>query len=198
MAVHRTRYSSVAILLHWLIAALIFTNIWYGWRMGRAEGLAKFELFQLHKSIGVTVLLLTLARLVWRLVSPPPAYPTSMTAAERFAASAAHWLLYGFMIVLPLTGWIVVSASLYNLPTLLFKTMPWPHIGFVHDLPMATRKLVEDRVGDIHALMAWSLLALAAFHVAAAIKHHIWDRDDIVARMLPLLRRRKPAMNSEI
>jgi cytochrome b561 len=197
MAAHRTRYSAVAILLHWLIAALILTNIWFGWRMGQLKGLAQFELFQLHKSIGISVLVLSLVRLGWRLVSPPPSYPASMTRIERLVASAMHWLLYGFMIVLPFTGWVIVSASLYNLPTLLFKTVPWPHIGFIHDLPMATRKLVEDRVGDVHEWLAWTLLALAVFHVAAAIKHHLWDRDDVLGRMLPLMRRRRPAAFSE-
>ncbi len=198
MAAQRTRYSSVAILLHWLIAALIFTNIWYGWRMGAAKGLAQFELFQLHKSIGIVVLLLSLARLGWRLVSPPPAHPAGMSRAVRMAAGAAHGLLYGFMIVLPLTGWVVVSASPYNLPTLLFKTVPWPHIGLVHDLPMMTRKLIEDQVGSVHAWLAWSLLALAAFHIAAALKHHLLDRDDVLARMLPLLRRSPSSAPVEI
>jgi cytochrome b561 len=198
MAAHRTRYSPVAILLHWLIAALIFTNIWYGWRMGSAKGLAQFQLFQLHKSIGVTVLLLSLARIGWRLVSPPPAAPATMSCAVRLAAGAAHGLLYGFMIMLPLTGWVVVSASPYNLPTLLFKTVPWPHIGLVHDLPIMTRKLIEDQVGSVHAWLAWSLLALAAFHIAAALKHHLLDRDDVLARMLPLLRRSASSAPVEI
>ena len=175
---------------HWLIAIFIFANIWLGWWMSRLKGLAMFELFQLHKSIGITVLLLSVLRLGWRLINPAPAYPAHMSRSERLAATAVHWLLYGFMILLPLTGWIIVSASLYNLPTLLFKTVPWPHIGFVHNLPSGTRKMVEDQIGAIHESLAWTLLALAAFHVAAALKHHLVDRDDVLTRMLPLLRRR--------
>ena len=198
MAAHRTRYSDVAILLHWLIAALIFINIWYGWRMGQLKGLAQYELFQLHKSIGVSVLILSVIRLGWRVMNPAPALPASMTRFERGVAGATHWVLYGFMLILPLTGWVVVSASPYNLPTLLFKSAPWPHLGFVHDLPMATRKLIEDQVGDVHAWLAWSLLALAALHVAAAIKHLVWDRDDVAARMVPILRRRGSSIPSEI
>lgn len=198
MAAHRTHYSAVAILLHWLIAALIFTNIWYGWRMGQLKGLAQYELFQLHKSIGVSVLILSVIRLGWRVMNPAPALPASMTRLERGVAGVTHWVLYGFMLILPLTGWVVVSASPYNLPTLLFKTVPWPHLAFVHDLPMATRKLIEDQVGDVHAWLAWSLLALAALHVAAAIKHLVWDRDDVAARILPILRRRGSSIPSEI
>ncbi len=197
MVAKRTRYSVIAIVLHWLIAALIFTNIWYGWRMGQLKGLAQYELFQLHKSIGLSVLILSLLRLGWRVVDAPPPLPVHMTRLERGIAGATHWIFYGFMIILPLTGWVIVSASPYNLPTVLFKTVPWPHLGFIHNLPMATRKLIEDQVGDVHAWLAWSLLALAAIHIAAAIKHLVWDRDDVAARMLPLLRRRAAANVSE-
>ncbi|MBV8683738.1 MAG: cytochrome b [Caulobacteraceae bacterium] len=187
---HRTRYSTIAIGLHWLIAILIFSNIWFGWRMSHLNGLAKFELFQLHKSVGITVLLLSLLRLGWRLLNPAPPYPAHMSRGDKLTATSVHWLLYAFMIVQPLTGWIVVSASLYNLPTLLYKTVPWPHMGFVHNLPIATRKIVEHQVGTVHEWLAWTFLALALFHVAAALKHQFWDHDDVLARMLPLVRRR--------
>lgn len=200
MAAQRTRYSAVAMLLHWLIAALLFANIWYGWRMGQLKGLARYELFQLHKSIGISVLILSLVRLGWRLVAAPPPLPTSMTRFERIAAGATHWLLYGLMIVLPLTGWVIVSASPYNLPTVLFRidSLRWPHLALIHDLPIVTRKLIEDQVGDIHEWLAWSLLALAALHIAAAIKHLVWDRDDVAARMVPFLPRQGASISSEI
>lgn len=198
MASTTSRYSSVAILLHWTIATLILLNIWYGWRMSGLKGMAQFELFQLHKSIGITVLLMSIVRLGWRLIHPAPPYPATMTRIERLAASAMHWLLYGFMIVLPLTGWIIVSASAYNLPTVLFKTVPWPHLGFIHALPMAARLTIDTRFGAIHEWLAWSLLALAAFHAAAALKHHFWNRDDVLSRMIPLLRRKPAASLTEI
>ena len=189
----RTRYSTVAIALHWLIAALILANIALGWRMNRIEGLTKFELFQLHKSIGITVLLLSLIRLGWRLANPPPPLPADLSRFERIGALLSHWSFYVAMIALPLSGWVIVSASPYNLPTVLFKTVPWPHLGFVHDLPMATRKLLDANVGEFHAYLAWSLLALVALHVAAALKHHFFDRDEVLHRMLPLVRRRRAA-----
>ena len=189
-ATPRSRYSAGAIVLHWAIALLILANIALGWRMGRVTGLAQFQLFQLHKSIGITVLLLTLIRIGWRLSHPRPPYPASMTPWERRAASGLHGGFYAFMLVLPLTGWVIVSASLYNLPTLLFGTMPWPHIGFVHTLPTATRKLFENRVGVVHEWLAWTMLALIGLHVAAALKHQWFDRDDVLAHMLPFVRRR--------
>ncbi len=189
----RSRYSTVAIVLHWTIAVLILANIATGLRMDRLDGLAKFEAFQFHKSIGITVLLLSLLRLGWRLINPPPPLPADLSRFERVAALATHWGFYGFMIAQPLTGWIIVSASPYNLPTLLFKRIPWPHLGFVHDLPMATRKLIDANFGTIHVVLAWSLLALVALHVAAALKHHFIDRNDVLERMLPLVRRRRPA-----
>lgn len=198
MARTTTRYSTVAIVLHWTIAALILLNIWFGWRMSGLKGMAQFELFQLHKSIGITVLLLSVVRLGWRLINPAPPYPATMTRLERLAASVMHWLLYGFMIILPLTGWIIVSASPYNLPTVLFETVPWPHLGFVHDLPMTVRQTIETRVGTVHEWFAWSLLSLAAFHAAAALKHHFWNRDDVLSRMLPFLRRTNATSLTEI
>ncbi len=186
----RSRYASVAIALHWLIAVAILTNLWLGWCMGHAEGMDQFRLFQLHKSVGITVLLLAIVRIAWRLSHRPPPYPAGMTPFERRAAGGLHALFYLLMLALPLSGWVIVSASAYNLPTLLFGAVPWPHIAPVHDLPAASRQLVEDRTRTAHMWLAWLFLALIALHVAAALKHHFHDRDDVLARMLPRLRRR--------
>ncbi|MFA6605555.1 MAG: cytochrome b/b6 domain-containing protein [Sphingomonas sp.] len=138
----RTRYSAIAILLHWAIAALILANLLLGWRMGYLKGLAQFDMFQLHKSIGITVLLLSVARLGWRMLNPPPPLLISMKTWERRAAGTTHWLFYGLMIGMPLTGWAMVSVSAYNIPTLLWKTVPWPHIGFLHTLDAAGKAQV--------------------------------------------------------
>lgn len=184
------RYSAVAMALHWLIAGLILANIWFGWRMGQLGGLTRFETFQLHKSIGVTVLLLGVARVGWRIAKPPPAPAAGLTVRERQVSRAVHLALYGLMIVLPVTGWVIVSASAYNLPTLLYGVVPWPHIGPVHDLSPALRRGVDARVSVVHAYLAWSLAALAALHVAAVLKHGLVDRDGVMHRMLPRLRRK--------
>jgi cytochrome b561 len=182
------RYSAVAITLHWAIAALILFNLYLALQFDGLRGLAKFNMFQLHKSVGLTVLLLSLARLAWRLTHRPPPLPAEMPRWEKFGAQAAHWLLYGLMIGIPLTGWVVVSASPTNLPTVIFKTVPWPHLGFIHDLAMPVRRSLEDQVEQVHMLLGYSMACLIVLHVAAALKHQFWNRDGVLGHMLPFAR----------
>lgn len=188
MALSGQRYSAVAMVLHWAIAVLILLNLYLGLKMGAATGLAKFQVFQLHKSVGFTVLALSLCRLAWRLTHKAPAYPDSMKPWEKLAASSVHWLFYVAMIGLPLTGWIIVSASPTNIPTLLYKTIPVPHLGFIHAMSMEARKGVEDSVGEVHELMAFTTMALLVLHVGAALKHQFWNKDGVLYRMAPFLR----------
>lgn len=188
MATSRDRYSALAILLHWTIAALILTNLYLGLTYVNAHGLAKFNLLQLHKSVGFTVLAFSLVRLVWRLVHRPLLYPDGMASWEKLAASATHWGFYVVMIGLPLTGWVIVSASPTNIPTLLYKTLPFPHLGFVHALPMATRRMLEGQVSQVHEVLAWGTMGLLALHVGAALKHQFWNKDGVLYRMAPFLR----------
>jgi cytochrome b561 len=179
------RYSAGAMILHWIIAALILANLCIGWRMIFLKGLAQFDLFQLHKSIGITVLLLSFARLGWRLVIQPPPLPEGMRPLERLLAHAVHWAFYGIMIGLPLTGWIVVSVSPLNIPTLLWHAIPWPHLPLLHQLPMTGRKAVGTIAGSVHLSIALSSMALIALHVGAALKHHWVDHDGLLGRMIP-------------
>lgn len=179
------RYTLVAIVLHWAIAAAVLTNLYLGWRMNRAEGMDKFTLFQLHKSVGITVLALTLLRLVWRLAHRPPTLPPTMTRWERTAAHSAHLVFYLLMVAMPLTGWAIVSASALNIPTLLYGTIPLPHLGFVHDLSLAGRHGVETGAGTTHVLLAYLFAGLIVLHVAAALKHQFLDRDEVMFRMMP-------------
>ena len=190
------RYTLVAIAFHWLIAALILANLVLGWRMTGAQGLSKFTLFQAHKSIGITVLALSVLRLGWRFLNPPPAFPADMARLERGAAHAVHWAFYAAMIVMPLTGWVIVSASPLNIPTLLYGTVPLPHIGPVHDLPLASRQAVENGVGTTHALLAYLFAGLIALHVLAALKHQFIQKDHGIARMLPGRRARPEPASS--
>lgn len=182
------RYTPVAIALHWGIAALVLTQLWLGWRMGRVEGMDRFTLFQLHKSVGITVLAATLVRLGWRLAHPAPPYLATLSPGERRAARATHRLFYAATLVIPFSGWVIVSASPLDLPTLLFGTVPWPHLPVVHALPVAARGRVAAAAAGVHAWLAWSLLALVALHVTAALKHQFVGRDAVLWRMLPLFR----------
>jgi cytochrome b561 len=191
------RFSAVAIALHWAIAALIVTNFVIGLRFDSLQGMALFDLMQWHKSFGITVLLLSLARLGWRLLNPPPARPLGMPAWERRAATLTHWGFYALMIGLPLTGWIIVSASPFNIPTLLYKTVPWPHIGPIHDLPFAQRKSIESGAGGVHEWLAWGGAALFLLHVGAALRHQLFKRDGVLWTMVPLPLLRPRTSSSE-
>ena len=105
------RYNTVAMSLHWLIAALLIANILIAWYFNTLSGLAKAGPLQLHKSIGISILLLSLLRLAWRFISPPPPLPASMAPWERAAALTVYALFYGVMIGMPLSGWAMSSAS---------------------------------------------------------------------------------------
>lgn len=182
-----TRYGVVAMALHWMIAALILSNLFVGWRMGFLGGLAQFDAFQLHKSIGITVLVLSVLRLAWRLMNPVPALPPGMKGYERFGAKATHVFFYVMMIGMPLTGWALVSVSAMNIPTLLWHTIPWPHIAFLHDLSAAPKAMVKSTSTSVHVAMAFGGAALIALHVAAALKHQFLNRDGVLGRMVPFL-----------
>lgn len=171
-------YSPAAILLHWLIAAAILLEIGLGLRMEDAHGAAKFAVFQLHKSVGFTILVLALLRLAWRLTHRPPAILGK--GWERMAAHAAHLLLYILMFALPLSGWVIISTSRIVVPTLLYGTIPVPH------LPLGSG---WHDAGEIaHHLGIDLLYILLALHVAGALKHHLIGRDATLARMIPGLR----------
>ena len=187
------RYSTVAIVLHWLIAVLILVNLYLALTFGGLHGYALFKTLQLHKSLGLTVLILSLARLTYRLGHRPRPWPAAMSRWERLVAIAVHWLFYALMIGIPLTGWIVVSASPTNIPTLLFNKVPWPHLSMVHDLTMPVRMSLESRFGQVHEVLGYSMLVLVALHIGAALKHQFLNRDEVLGEMLPFLRRKSPA-----
>jgi cytochrome b561 len=190
----RSTYSAVAVGFHWLIAALILTNIGLAWYFGSLRYPENVPPIQLHKSIGITVLLLTVLRIGWRIGHRPPPLPTHMARWERWAAKGTHYLFYLFMLAMPLSGWAMVSSSplLRAHPTVLFGIVPWPTLPFGHidpDTLHGLSKLFRKTHGAL-ALLAYATIAL---HVAAALKHHLIDRDDVLTRMLPLLPGRRPA-----
>lgn len=182
-------YSSVAIALHWLIAALMLTNIGLAWYFTRLKGPAEVAPLALHKSIGITVLLLTLLRIGWRLTHRSPPLPPAMKGWERFLARATHYVFYGLLLFMPLSGWAMVSASplIKVHPTVLFGLVPWPAFplpGLGADQLHDARRLF----GFTHSSLALLAYAMIVLHVAAALKHHLIDRDDVLTRMAPLLR----------
>ncbi len=181
----RTRYSTVAIVLHWLIAAAIIFQVILAWRMdGRTP--SGFALIQLHKSVGISILVLSLLRLAWRLANRPPPMPAGMATWERWLAKVAHVGLYVIMIGMPITGWIMVSTSRIQVPTLLYGVVPWPHVPGLAHLTGAAKSAWND-VGHLgHEALAWGAYVLIALHVAGALKHQLLSREEpVLAHMAP-------------
>jgi len=191
MTAQRSRYSAVAITLHWLIAVLILTNIGLAWYFTGLKGPAEVAPIALHKSIGITVLLLSLLRIGWRLSVRPPPLPAYLRGWERWLAKATHVVFYLLMLGLPLSGWALVSASpLIKLhPTVLYGVIPWPAVPFNGVAPDALHD-ARKAFGFTHQLLAKVAYVAIVLHVAGALKHQFLDKDDVVARMIPLLRRR--------
>lgn len=194
MAIAQRRYSSVAILLHWTIALLIIGNIGVAWYFNTLPGPAKIEPVQLHKSIGITVLCLSVFRLAWRLAAPAPKLPDYVTGWERWLAQAVHVGFYVVMLGSPLTGWALTSASplIHVFPIVLFHVVPWPAIGPLTSLPHDQMKQVHGAFTAAHGLLAKLAYGLIVLHVGGALKHQFISRDDVLARMVPFLRFRHP------
>lgn len=183
----RTRYDPVAVTLHWLIGVLIIFMIAFGLLLEDIPESIRGDAYGLHKSIGLCILVLSLFRLVWRLLNPPPALPAGMKPLERFLAKAGHWAFYVLMLGMPLTGWLLVSAA-QKYPTILFWMAEVPY------LPLPTDMVTKDTAemfSEVHELLAYGTLALLVLHVGAALKHHLVYKDNVLTRMLPLRFQRK-------
>jgi cytochrome b561 len=176
------RYTSVAVALHWIIAALIAATFALGVYMHELElSPVKLKLYSYHKWIGVTIFLLVVFRLFWRLTHTPPA-PVAMAAWQRRAAAGAHVALYLFTLSIPLSGWLMSSASGFQVVYLGLVPIP--------DL-IARNKELAGQLKELHQSLNFLMLAVVFLHVAAALKHHFVDRDGVLARMLPGLESRK-------
>ncbi len=176
------RYAPAAIALHWIVAGLILFNLAYGlYTVSLPLSPQKLQLFSYHKWIGVTIFLLAAARLLWRLGHRPPPPPPGMTPWEARAASATHVLLYALFFAAPLTGWFFSSAAGFQ--TVYLGVLPIPDL-------LAKNKGVAESFRLIHHWINYTMAAVIALHIAAALKHHFIDRDDVLTRMLPIVRRR--------
>lgn len=191
------RYSSGAIVLHWLMAAVIIVQLAIGLWMGGAlanpatQALA-YDAFQLHKSLGLLLLVLAVLRLFWRLGHRVPPMPIHMAAWQKTAARISHFLLYSFMILIPLSGWVYVSTGWNSaigaplaVPTMFFGLFEWPHVPGIANAAESVRIMVADRTSQIHEILAFSLIGLLVLHILAALKHHFMDQDDVLRSMLP-------------
>lgn len=184
MTTSQKHYSKVAVSLHWLIAAAIVFQLALGWRMGEEpKGPGLYALFQLHKSIGFTILFLSLFRLGWRLTHTAPPLPAAMPRWEQLAAKLAHLAFYGIMIGLPLSGWLLVSTSKINIPTLLFGVAPMPHLPWFVSLTADAKAGWHELAEVSHSLLALGTAALLALHLGAVLKHQLLEKDEVFGHM---------------
>ena len=183
MAVRNTtwRWGALSQLFHWLIVALLIAQVTLALMAEDLPASArKLSLLARHKSVGITILMLVVLRLLWRLANPTPDLPPTLRPYERKLARATHALLYALLIAMPLTGWTMSSARGFPVSWFGFFQLP--------DLVPKSKPLYDALV-TTHAALAVVLGAVVALHVAAALKHHFWLRDDTLRRMLPFFTR---------
>ncbi len=180
----KNRYDGVAMTIHWLTAVLMIYMVLLGedlmksgMRAARAGAAATFQP-SIHVSIGLTILLLTLLRVVWRLTHTAPAYPAGMKRYEVVGAKSLHGLFYLLLIGLPITGWLSFGEVVARLPALAGTS-------FYGVLPVPAAPVTSRIFGEMHGLGANLAMALIGLHVLAALKHQFIDSDNIFGRMLP-------------
>lgn len=173
-------YTRTAIALHWLIALLILAALPLGLTMtGMDLSPQKLKFYAWHKWLGVTLFGLAALRLLWRAGHPAPPWPQTMPAWQRRAAHGLHWALYVLMLAIPLAGWLMSSAKGFQ--TVYLGVLPIPDL-------LAKDEALGGILAGVHAALAYALIALLVVHVAAALKHHFIDGDDILRRMLPRIK----------
>jgi cytochrome b561 len=171
------RYTATAKLLHWLIALIILGLLPLGFYMsGLKLSPQKLQLYSWHKWAGVTVFLLVLVRILWRIGHRPPALPTHMKPYEQLAAHLGHFALYALMLAIPLSGWLMSSAKGFQ--TVWFGILPLPDL-------LAKDRDLGDTLLLVHQTLNFTLIAVLLGHIGAALKHHFMDRDEVLTRMLP-------------
>jgi cytochrome b561 len=178
----RSTYSRGAIWFHWIIGLLIIGNLIGGLIHESVSEEMTGLIMSLHKATGITILVLSIARLVWRLTHRPPPLAPTVKRWEKGLAHATHWTFYLLMILVPLSGWVLVSAGARKYP------LEWFGLFDIPFLPITQDKALASTMSDRHEQLAFLWIALLALHIGAALKHHFFDRDNTLERMLPLVR----------
>src|SRR5512146_1812253 len=172
-----TAWGAPAKLFHWISALLIIFLIAYGWWMTHeVERAGRFAAYEFHSLIGYYAFVLVALRLAWRAFNPAPALPADTLGWERVAAHASHAVLYVLTVALSLTGWIMAGVGRRTIEAKVFG-LP---------VPLASRtpdRALHDLLEDTHRVMAYVLLALVVVHVLAALRHHIFKKNDVLRRM---------------
>ena len=176
-----SRYSPLAIALHWLLGLAILGMFAVGVFMADLSfSPLRLKLYNWHKWAGMTVLTLSVVRLLWRVTHRPPALPSAITQTmptwQTRAYHATHYLMYALFFAVPLIGWAYSSAA--GFPIVWFGQITLPDL-------VSPNKELATLIKPLHALSAFALVGLAGLHIAATLKHHFIDRDGLLARMLP-------------
>jgi cytochrome b561 len=186
----RERWGAVSQSFHWLIVLLLLAQGTVGLLMGAmARGPDKIAVYAFHKSVGLTILALALARLLWRLYAGRPAPVAGMPRWQERMASLMHGTLYALLFAVPISGWVMNSAA--GFPLQWFGLFNLPSIA-AHDRDL--HELTES----LHEWLFWLLVALAAAHAAAAVYHHLFQHDATLARMLPRRWSRAPEETRDV
>lgn len=189
-----SRYGAVSQNIHWLTAVLVVALLISG-KAGEIEAEASNALYFWHSSLGLSILLLVVVRVIWHFASPPPKLPATMLGLARGIARAFHVLFYVLLIALPLSGWMAASAEGGPVTFFGFVAMPalgasQPTVGAEQEEDAELTAAHEAKSGEefweeAHEVLGNLLLIAAILHVLAAFKHHLVDRDEVLRRMLP-------------
>jgi len=178
------RYTTTAIVFHWLMALMILVSFAVGlYMVSLTMSPTRIRLYNWHKWAGVAILTIAALRLLWRLSHRAPALPATMPAWQVSVANATHLLFYVLFFAVPLLGWAYSSAA--GFPIVWFAVIPLP------DFVPKDRELAEF-LKPFHWMSAYALASLVVLHILAVAKHLLMDDDNLLARMLPILDRKKP------
>ena len=180
------RYTRIAIVFHWVIAAFVVTNIALAWTFKIWDDRPWTQsVTNTHKTIGITVLGLALMRLLWRIAHRPPPLSPAIPRWQAVAARTGHAALYFLIIAMPLSGWIYDSAWEYaaDVPIDFFGLFEMPRIAWVADMPAGPKKEVDELFHHVHEWLSYLLYVMLAAHLAGALKHQYFDRIPTLQRM---------------
>ncbi len=169
-------YGIVTILFHWIMALLVIGMICLGLYMVRVPEKEKLMLIGLHKEFGVVVLLLVTLRLSWRFLNKIPTLPSTIPTWQVRSAYASHYMLYGLMFAMPITGLLETAAGGYTVS--FFGWFVLPPLGSIN-------KTLQPIYGKMHEWLAYTLIIVIVIHIGAALMHHFIDRNNVLRRMLP-------------
>lgn len=172
-----TRYTKVAMLLHWIIAILVIANIGLAELTEDLSREARGPYMDVHRAFGITILFLTVVRIAWRLGHKPPPLPATMPAWQRATARISHFAFYTLLLALPLSGWLWMST--YPAPVSYFGLFEIPV------LPVVGREALGELLHEGHEIMGQAMFYLVILHILGGMKHLVIDKDGVFGRMLP-------------